>query len=404
MNLVYGVLRHQQYLDVIIKKLSRHPVKKMHPFVHCALLTGLYQLLFLDRIPESAAVNETVNAVKSGGVPKRLHGFVNGILRQAIRSRKNLPPLDSDGKKSVLNHPDWLTQRWTKRFGAQKTETICKVNNREPQLTLRVNPNRITRDELCTLMEQGSIHAVPGPYSPDSLILPHYQGSVAALPGYSEGYFQPQDEAAQLATLLLGPFVEKGVYLDGCAGLGGKTSHMVELTSNIAGQVIAVEPEPQRQRLFEDNISRLCGDTPPTLHRTKLQDYCRTSRQLFTGVFIDAPCSGTGVTGRHPDIRWNRKEEDFLTYQRQQVEILNHAAELVTPGGVLVYATCSLEQEENQDVVDIFLRDHAEFKLSDCAPFLPESAHKFITDGCFFPKPQEDIDGFFAVRFIRRTG
>lgn len=403
MNLVYGVLRKRQYLDTLIGKLSRHPLKKMDVIVINGLRVGLYQIFFLDRIPESAAVNETVNAMKAARLPKRLQGFVNGILRESIRQKQKetLPVPDDESGAPLLNHPEWMTKRWSARFGRQEMERICKVNNEEPQLTLRTNTGRISREQLLDLFLQDRIEARSGLYGPDSIVLPDYQGSISTLVGYREGYFQPQDEAAQLATLLLSPIRENGAYLDGCAGLGGKTSHMLQLTHPHSARVVAVEPEPRRQRLFEDNINRLSDDNRPVLHKTTLQDYSRTCRVLFSGVFIDAPCSGTGVTGRHPDIRWNRKPEDFINYQRTQLELLNHAAQLVAENGILVYATCSLEQEENMDVVTAFLEENDEYNLTDCSPFLPEKCHSLITDNCFSPHPDATIDGFFAARLVR---
>lgn len=403
MNLVYGVLRKRQYLDSLISKLSRHPLRKMDTVVLNGLRVGLYQIFLLDRIPESAAVNETVNAMKAARLPKRLQGFVNGILRESIRQKqKRTLPLPEDASaKSLLNHPEWMTRRWSARFGQQEMERICRANNEEPHLTLRTNTSRITRKQLLDLFLQDRLEARAGYYAPDSIVLPGYQGSIEKLPGYQEGFFQPQDEAAQLAALLLSPIRENGVYLDGCAGLGGKTSHILQLTQPYSARVVAVEPEPRRQRLFEDNITRLSDDNRPILHKKTLQDYSRTSRILFSGVFIDVPCSGTGVTGRHPDIRWNRKPEDFMSYQRTQLEILNHAAQLVSANGILVYATCSLEKEENMDVITAFLQENQEFSLTDCRPFLPEQCHDFIVDNCFSPHPDNTIDGFFGARLVR---
>jgi 16S rRNA (cytosine967-C5)-methyltransferase len=405
MNLVYGVLRKRQYLDSLIAQLSHHPLRKMDLVVLNGLRVGLYQLFLLDRIPHSAAVNETVNAMKTARLPKRLQGFVNGILRESIRRKKKntLPGPDDKSSVQLLNHPEWMTARWSERFGQQEMERICRANNKEPHLALRTNTSRLSREQLLDLLRQDGIEAECGPYAPDSVVLPHYQGPISKLPGYIQGFFQAQNEAAQLATLLLSPIHENGLYLDGCAGLGGKTCHILQLTQPYSARVVAIEPEPRRQRLFEDNINRLFDDNRPVLHKTTLQDYSRTCRMLFSGIFIDAPCSGTGVTGRQPDIRWNRKPEDFLHYQQIQLELLNHAAQLVVENGILVYATCSLEQEENMDVVSTFLQENNDYILTDCRPCLPEKCHNLISDNCFSPHPDMYIDGFFAAR-LKRTG
>jgi len=403
MNLVYGVLRRRQYLDLLLGDLCRIPVSRLDPFVYQALSTGLYQLFLLDRIPESAAVNETVNALKAAGLKKHLQGFVNGVLRTGIRQRSRLlqPDTVPPSGRPVLNHPDWLTSRWQDRFGREEMERICRVNNLEPSLTLRVNSARIDRDRFAALLRERGINVRPGRYAPDSLVLADYQGAVAALPGYDEGLFQVQDEAAQLAVLLLGPFTEPALYLDGCAGLGGKTGHIMQLMAS-GSRLVAVEPEPQRQRLLQENIVRLFPERQLTFSRTDLQEYRRTSRLQFDRVLIDAPCSGTGVIGRHPDIRWNRQPDDLPGYQLAQLELLAHAAELVAPEGVLVYATCSLEIEENQQVIEQFLADRREFVRLDCRRYLPDAAAVFVEDGYFSPHPGDAIDGFFAARLERR--
>jgi len=401
MNLIYGVLRRRHYLELLIDRLSSRQRDQLEPFVYQALLVGLYQLFCLDRIPESAAVNETVNALKAAGLKKHLHGFVNGVLRAATRQRETLPGPDGAlaAGKPLLNHPAWLTERWRDRFGHDEMARICAVNNGEPSLTLRVNTLTTDRNRLLDRLHEAGIAAIPGPCAPDSLVLPGYQGSITALPGYGQGSFQVQDEAAQLAALLLGPFTSQMAYLDGCAGLGGKTSHILQLMAP-GSRVVAVEPEPQRLRLLQENLDRLAPARQLTICRTSLQEYLRTSRLQFDRVLIDAPCSGTGVIGRHPDIRWNRQPDDLIGYQLEQLELLDTAAELVAPEGVLVYATCSIEIEENQQVVEKFLAAHPAFALTPCREFLPANAAGFL-DGAFFaPRPTGVIDGFFAARFI----
>ena len=404
MQLVYGVLRHRQYLDRILEILSKTPLKKLDPFVHQALAVGLYQIFFLERIPESAAVNEAVESCKAAKIPKRLHGFVNGILRQSIRQKKNLAgkALTDNAGKPVLNHPEWLIKRWQQNFGFDETKRICRANNCEPALVLRVNSPSIKRDDFCRSLEEAGIPCKLGTYSEEAVILPDFHGSITSIPGYGEGFFQVQDEAAQLATRLLGPFRSGARYLDGCAGLGGKTSHLIQLAKQHKLQIHAVEPEPHRLKKLRENIARLFPGYCPVIHEGQLQQFSSFHDELFfDGILIDAPCSGTGVTGRHPDIRWNRRPEELLRYQQEQLTLLSHAAQLVSPSGLLVYATCSLEPEENQQVVNDFLRTHKEFRLTDCSLQLPESAHCFIENKFFIPHPSETIDGFFAARMQR---
>lgn len=403
MQLVYGVLRKRQFLDRVLGLLSRTPIRKMDLYVHQAIAVGLYQIFFLSRIPDSAAVNEAVESCKVARIHKRLHGFVNGILRQAIRTKDDLEQkasTDSKGKE-ILNHPDWLTRRWQENFGREATTALCRNNNQEPVLSLRINTTRIEQTAFMHLLAKENIDALPGLYAKDALILHDYSGAVTALPGYDDGFFQIQDEAAQLATNLLSPFVSHGNYLDGCAGLGGKTSHILQETKGLQCHVHAVEPESFRLQKLQENMERLFSSPPLTIHQASLLDLTSATVGLFDGILIDAPCSGTGVIGRHPDIRWNRREDDLKYYHDEQLALLYHSATLLKSGGVLVYATCSLEPEENAEVVHLFLQDFPEFKLTDCRQVLPEAAHKFITNGFFHPLPEPSIDGFFAARLVK---
>jgi len=404
MNLIYGVVRQYQYLDRLITRLCRQPLKKLDPLVHQGLAVGLYQLMFLSRIPESAAVNETVNGIKATKVPKRLHGFVNGVLRESIRQRNTLPrPEDNDeNNQPILNHPSWLTKRWTANFGREEMLAICKQNNQQQPLVLRVNSNKLARDEYLHLCSTNNIAVHPCKYAPDGIILPQYQGAIPALPGFEDDFFQVQGEAAQLATLLLQPFQPEGRYLDGCAGLGGKTGHLLQLLDKYRAELTAVEPESKRQEKLAENLKNALANKLLTLFKGSLQDYCQQSPRPFNGILLDAPCSGTGVIGRQPDIRWRRTFENIGRYTSIQLELLETAAPLLLPGGVLIYATCSLEPEENQNVITTFLTSHPEYSITDCAPFLPATAAPLIREGFFQPRPSDTLDGFFAARLVRR--
>jgi 16S rRNA (cytosine967-C5)-methyltransferase len=404
MQLVYGVLRNRQFLDRMVQLLSTTPLRKIDPLIHQALAVGLYQLSFLERIPPSAAVNEMVECCKTAKMPKRLQGFVNGILRQSIREKEALvgKAAFTETGEPIVNHPEWLVAGWRNHFGDQEALRICAANNSEPMLVLRANTAKITRDGLTRYLTAAGIVARPGNYAEEAVLLPGYQGSIPAIPGYAEGFFQVQDEAAQLATGLLGPFRRNGRYLDGCAGLGGKTSHLLQFAAAKALHVHAVEPEPYRLQKLRENVSRLFEGVAPIIHQQSLQEFFLGDLPPFAGILIDAPCSGSGVVGRHPDIRWNRRPEDLRRYPREQLQLLTHGAELLAPGGILVYATCSLEPEENDEVISAFLAGRPAFFLTDCTQQLPEAAHRFVVGGCFAPHPDATIDGFFAARLQRR--
>lgn len=411
MKLVFGVLRNKGSLDFFITQLSSVKLRKLHPFVHQALAVSLYQIFFLDSIPESAAVNEAVKSCQQAKVPKRLHGFVNGVLRNALRQKDQLLQKLSKANPLIPNQPQWLINRWQSNYGKDISQKLTETNQQEPGLTLKVNSLKISFESFILTLKDNNIVAAKGS-APDAVILPDFHGKVNDLAGYKEGLFHVQDSAAQLATLLLKPIKKEGKYLDCCAGLGGKTGHIVQLCTPLGAEVIAIEPEKNRQNKFTDNLTRLFPDLPITLHTSSIQDFAVKNATHFSGIFVDAPCSGTGVIRRQPDICWNRKEDDFLENQKLQLEILLTAAEMVQPGGVLVYATCSLEPEENDQVIHQFLIQNNEFSLSSCSDFLPTDAVKYtrplisINDTAgdvFAPLPEEYIDGFFAARLIKRA-
>ncbi len=400
--MIMGVLRQQQYLDYILSTFAKHPLRKMKIRTLVALRLGIYQLLLFDRIPESAAVNETVKAFKSMRQPKWLVNFVNGVLRNVARKKQDLPTPDQAivKGKPIFNHPDWLVSRWQQRFGFEKTAAICKSNNQTPELTLLTNTDNISRNQLQTLFTEAEYQVQAGTFSQEALILPQVRGAITELPGYEQGFFQVQDEAAQLASYILSPQAGKK-YLDGCAGLGGKTGHLAAMATDTT-EITAVEPDKRRYQLLLENLNRLGHKQVLTSNMT-LEQFAKESKEQFDGILLDAPCSGTGVIRRQPDIRWNRRPEDLATYQEQQLQLLETASSLLTETGIIVYATCSLEPEENEEVVAAFLARHPQFTIDNAREYLPENAlHLVSKDGFFQPTPADGLDGFFAARLRRQ--
>ena len=402
MAIVYGVLRWQRFLDAILADFSSHPLKKMKPMTLQALRVGLFQLCFMDRIPPSAAVNETVKALRSAKQPKWLTGFVNGMLRSITRKLEALPDPWQDEKLPVpvrFSHPDWLYTRWRNRYGEEQATRLCRTNNRQPPLTLRIHPEACGRETYLAELETVGIEGLLGKHSPQAVILPSYKGQISDLPGYENGLFIVQDEGAQLIPYLLSPFLS-GKYLDACAGLGGKTLQLANMLPNTCS-LIAVEPNDSRFYLLQKNITRMHSGLQITPFKGDLQAFRKHTIDLFMGILIDAPCSGLGVIRRHPDIRWNRSPEDLTTYQALQTNLLHEASLLLVPGGTLVYATCSTEPEENEQVVDLFLKDHSDYSLDSPSSF-PQAAKELIdSHGFFRTLPSEWHDGFFAARLIR---
>jgi 16S rRNA (cytosine967-C5)-methyltransferase len=256
--LVQGVLRRMQDLDAVISRFSRFPLSRMKSLTRMALRIGVYQLLFLDRIPESAAVNETVNVLQEEHQPRWLVNFTNGVLRTVAKNRTALRGPDGGGMEGtgIHNHPEWLVRRWEAAYGQDNAREICRRNNREPVLTIRINTLQTDAAGLAGRLRDKGYTARPGRYAPQSLVVESFSGPVADLPGFAEGLFHVQDEAAQLVSLLLAPFDKGAVHLDACAGLGGKTCHLAQLLADGA-ELTAVEPNNHRFRLLEQNIRRL---------------------------------------------------------------------------------------------------------------------------------------------------
>jgi 16S rRNA (cytosine967-C5)-methyltransferase len=275
---------------------------------------------------------------------------------------------------------------------------ICACNNQRPPLVLRINPQITNKKDFLIRLEQDGIAARAGLHAPNAVILSEYHGRIQELPGFAQGAFQVQDESAQLVSLLLAPFHQKSRILDGCAGLGGKTCHIMELAAGKEASITAVEPDTHRLELLRENLARFHPHYLVTIHPGSLLEFSQIARHNFDSILIDAPCSGTGVIRRHPDIRWKRSSKNLAGYAKTQRHLLALAARLMEPGGTLVYSTCSLEPEENQEVVEDFLKTHPGFELSDCTDFLPASARLYIQNGCFQPHPSESTDGFFAAR------
>ncbi|MFH7320107.1 16S rRNA (cytosine(967)-C(5))-methyltransferase RsmB [Desulfurivibrio sp. D14AmB] len=399
MAMVYGVLRWRGVLDEVAARYSRHPLAKMKPLTLAALRLGILQLLFFDRVPAAAAIDETIKALQVVRQPRWLTGFVNALLRAVARDRGQIKMPDE-----LHSHPEWLRQRWLARYGQESTRELCRINNLLPPLVLRVNLLRTTVAQLATQLGQAGIEVEPGAFVPEALLLPSYQGRIEELPGYGLGWFAVQDQAAQLVSLLLagGP---TGRYLDACAGLGGKTAHLAQLLPP-ASQLLALEPQLERFTLLQENLTRL-GVAALTRQQSLEEFVADRSRDghgggVFQGILVDAPCSGLGVIRRHPDIRWNRQAADLAGQQERQVALLGLAAELLIPGGVLVYAVCSHEPEENEGVIARLLAACPHLTLDDPRPRLPAAARSLVGEDHFFRSlPSAGLDGFFAARLSK---
>jgi len=419
MELTYGVLRRMEAIDWRLAPVLNRPLPRLPTAIQILLRLGAYQLLYLTRIPASAAVDESVRLAKSS--TKRLNrdwsGFVNAVLRSLIRSAEPaLPdPAADPGLALSVRHsiPLWLCQRWIDRLGYEQAEAACRAASLVPAMTLRVNRLRMTREALLDRFRRDGIAASPTTISPVGVSLEKGQ-LVTSLPGFQDGDFYVEDEAAQLIPPLLDP--QPGdLVLDACAAPGGKTTHLAELMKN-QGRILAVDRQRTRLDLLQQNCRRLgitiitgvVADTrnPLDALRRLGKDVLRSGlvptgpTESVDRVLLDAPCSGLGVLRRHPEAKWHKQAAKILRHQNLQKEILEAVAAVLRPGGVLVYSTCSTEPEETEDVVAHFCRVHPDWTRESVAPWLPSSALTYVTAHGALSTLGNDcgMDGFYAVR------
>jgi 16S rRNA (cytosine967-C5)-methyltransferase len=418
-ELAYGVLRRLATIDWRLEPVLDKPLPRLPLAVQMVLRLGTYQLLFLDRIPQSAAVNESVNLARAiaGTLGRDWSGFVNAVLRALLRHPPQpWPSMDPDAAHAFAvrySVPSWLSRRWVERLGVGSAEMACEGVSVAPPLTLRVNQLITTREAFLEKLAQVGIAAKPTSVSPFGIVLEE-GGSVPSLPGFREGAFYVEDEAAQLIPPLLDP--QPGdIVLDTCAAPGGKSTHLADLMHN-KGTIYAVDRKGDRLDLLRSNCRRLgvqivvpiVGDIRQPLEWVPMIETAgsssvnkaRLGEPCIDRILVDAPCSGLGVLRRHPEAKWRKGEQALPRHQALQCQILESVAPCLRPGGVLVYSTCSTEPEENEDVIERFCRLHAEFKREPVVPWLPPGAQNFVTEqGALSTVGNRfSMDGFYAAR------
>jgi 16S rRNA (cytosine967-C5)-methyltransferase len=402
-QLVYGVLRWQGKIDWVLRQFSQIALEKLSPGTLFILRLGIFQLLFLSRIPVSAAVNESVKLAKSGREPWTAN-FINAVLRAMDRGREGLSFPSREDPVSYLevnfSHPSWLVEHWLETFGFEKTLDLCESNNKIPPYTIRVNRTKITRPQLIKRLEPKSLALEATPYSPLGIRIEGPRKPLIEDELYQQGFFQIQDEASQIIAPILDPQPGESI-LDLCAGAGGKTGHLAQLMNN-QGNIWAVDLDPKKIKAQMENTARLGFNIIQGLTGDGLKEDLFSDTTLkFDRILIDAPCSGWGVMSRNPDLKWRLGPEDSPRLARIQNKFLQNGAGWLKSKGVLVYCTCTLNREENQGAIQNFLQENPEFLLEEVSSFLPETA-RVLTDnqGCYqtWP-PTHKMDGFFAARF-----
>lgn len=399
-QLVYGTLRWRGRIDWLLGQYLERPLSRMNPYLRNLLRLSLYQLFFLRKVPDYAAVHEGVELAKRYG-GARAAALVNGVARKILREKEKLslpdPKKDAPGALSVIwSHPEWLVRRWLDQFGREETELLLEANNEDPPLTLRANRLRTDRDVLVERLRARGLDAAPARWSPQAIHL-RRASAPDELPGYKEGFFQIQGEASQLVGRLLDPKPGERV-LDGCAAPGGKTTHIAELMGD-SGEIIATDISARGLEKLRGSAARLGLKSIRPFHQDAASGLSAPLAAPYDRILVDAPCTGLGTLRSHPEAKWHREERDIQRLSALQKKILNRLSPYLKPGGILVYATCTLTREENEEVVEDFLARQRDFILEDPRDYLPQNAGPLLSGIYFLALPHKhETDGFFAAR------
>jgi 16S rRNA (cytosine967-C5)-methyltransferase len=399
MELAYGAIRWRGRIDHYLDRLLDRGLASLPSEVVSILELGAYQILFLDRVPVWSAVDESVRLARETMPPPAsawAPGLVNGVLRNLARRVDELPLPGDDRPAERLavlhSHPVWMVERWIERLGAEATTALLERNNRPPSLHLAVDPRTTTAVEIVDEIRRAGLDARIHPDHPGAVVV---EGGVRPedLPGWGAGRIWVQDAGAQWVTALADPPGDRP-FLDACAAPGGKLIAL--LAGHPSARAVAIDRDLARLTRVRENLDRMALDRGwPVAADARAVP----ARATFPLVVVDAPCTGTGVLGRRPDARWRREPGDPVRFAAYQLGLLESLADRVDPGGVLLYATCSLEPEENAGVVEAFLAGRDDFQVDPVGDRIPAA----LRDGPYLAThPWEaNLDGMFAARLVR---
>ena len=402
-EIVYGTLRMRGRIDGIIARLYRGDMGAMETGVKNILRTALYQLLYMDRIPGFAVVDEAVK------IAKRSHpagsGLINAVLRNAIRRKgaASDPGLSEDPEahiSQVHSHPSWLVKRWIGLFGVEGALALCRANNGIPPLTVRVNRLKASRAKVLEDLVRDGFDAQETAFSAEGIVLSGHGAALRETESWREGRIQIQDEASQLISVLVDPQPGERI-LDACAGVGVKASHLAERMGN-RGSIAALDISGEKLKALNGNMKRLGVGIVKTAVRDLTEKRDDPKEGGFDRVLLDVPCSGLGTLRRNPEIKWRVAPAEVERNASLQGRLLERAADLLKPGGILVYSTCTILPEENEGVIAAFLSRRGDYRLAG----LPESIPPEMQSAEGFFKTRTDLhgtDGFFGAILLRRT-
>ena len=394
-RLCYGVLQNQAKLDFYLKQLLTGKLKDLHPVVRDILHLGLYQIYELDKIPDSAAVNESVALAKKYNRNPKAASLVNGVLRNAVRTKGTLKEPVSYAEK--YSHPDELISLLKANLPKGKLEAMLVADNASPDTVVQVNTLKTTVEELRKTLEDQGVTACPHSWMPDCLVLSG-TGNLENLPAFREGLFYVQDPASKLSVLCAKLPKEEIKVLDCCSAPGGK-SFAAAISMGGRGSITSCDVHDHKTGLIQNGADRL-GLSNITVRQQDATEFVTQWQDAMDVVICDAPCSGLGIIRKKPDIRYkNLKETEDLP--ALQLKILSNQANYVKPGGVLMYSTCTVLRRENEDVVNAFLKDRSDFYLEplDLPEVFPKNESGMLT---LIPG-EYDTDGFFISRLRRKV-
>ena len=394
---VQGIMRRRLYLDFLIGSFSNVEMEQMNERLKNILRLSVYELLFMDGTPDYAAINESVEIAKHS-LGHKTGELVNAILRNIQRDIKNLPqPKFKDRNKLIsttFSHPEWMVKRWVKRFGEREAFKLMQANNKRPEHYIRVNTLRTKPEYFKLRMEKNDIDFEESEWLPGYFKV-HQLGSIFQKGWFQKGFCQVQDIAAGFAPYILDPEPGENIY-DLCAAPGTKSILLADLMEN-EGSILAIDIHGEK--LYQLSESALTYEAE--IIKVRRGDATDIELPATEGVLLDAPCTGTGVLAKRADLRWRRTEADLNEAVELQKKLLDSAAGLVSPGGRLVYSTCSLEPEENMDQVNSFLERHPEFKLQELDDTLPEEVLSEDLKSYQTLPHKHHCDGHFGVLMVK---
>ena len=396
-EIVYGVTSWKLTIDEIIKQYSNIKLKKISPWILNILRMGIYQIVFLDKVPKSAAVNESVNLANRYG-HKGSRNFVNAILRKVDKKDYEAffeieNPIERLSKTTSM--PVWVIEALLKEKNIEEVEQICKASNIRPKVTIRINTLKTNKQELENLLRKRNITAKEGRFE-DFLVLEKAK-NIEKLDLFKQGYFTIQDEGAGLIAKVLNPKAGEWI-LDACSSPGGKTTYMAELMKN-KGEIIAWDLHPHRVKLVEENAKRL-GIDMITVQCQDATIYKEEYKEKFDKILLDVPCLGMGVLKRKPDIKWKRKKEDMTDIIKIQESILETCSKYLKPQGQIVYSTCSIIREENDCIIEKFLQKNKNFECAEIEGLEIEKSEKVIKKIQLYQN--NETDGFFICKLQKK--